>query len=319
MIYIKNKKAFTLIELAVVLFVISSLLVVSFEVGKFFLIQNQIKATNVKLNAIQKAIEIYVRRTNHLPCPTYLAEESGYGIEDCDTAVSDASKGFYQTNDAVAGGIPYRDLNLSADMSYDAWGGKFVYKVYKPALTDLRNIDSRNIDTNKYIVVYENVDSALLDISAIPSPDEVVSMQTIYTLSSFGQNKYGVYNFNSNEQIQYPIESLIERKNGVDYPDITIYYTDPHIADDIIRYKTITQMISDAELTEISCCVTESIIERLVDSLDINTEISFGSTDFDENCKFLSYNAEIDSVGGSEKYRLKCFKYGRLGILKVNN
>ena len=317
--YIKNKNAFTLIELAVVLFIISALLVASFEVGKYFLMQNQIKATNVKLNAIQKAMEIYVRRTNHLPCPTYLAEETGYSIEDCGVKVTDMAKGFHTTNDAVAGGVPYRDLNLSADMSYDAWGGKFVYKVYKPALTDLRNIDTRNISTNRYIVVYENADSSLLDISATPSAEDLVSMQTIYTLSSFGHNKYGVYNFNSNEQISYPIESLIERKNGVDYPDISIYYTDTNLADDIVRYKTITQMISDAELTEISCCVTESIIERLVDSLNINTEISFGSTDFDENCKFLSYNAEIDSVGGSEKYRLKCFKYGRLGILKVNN
>ena len=35
----------------------------------------------------------------------------------------------------------------------------------------------------------------------------------------------------------------------------------------------------------------------------------------------MLYNAEINGTGNSgtkTKYKLKCFKYGRLGILKVN-
>ena len=66
----KNGRGFSLVELAIVVVVIALLLVTTFEGGEYFLLQNQIKSTNVKLNAIQKAMEIYVRRTGHLPCPS---------------------------------------------------------------------------------------------------------------------------------------------------------------------------------------------------------------------------------------------------------
>ena len=68
---------------------------------------------------------------------------------------------------------------------------------------------------------------------------------------------------------------------------------------------------------DLNCCISNDIITNLKESLGITETITFegigssGSTECD-----MLYNDEIESK--DKQYKLKCFKYGRLGILKVN-
>lgn len=300
----KKDSGFSLIELSVVLLIIGLLLITSFEGSKYFLIQNHIKATNVKLNAIQRAIEIYVRRTGHLPCPAPLKSTSGNS--DCSP---DGTKGIFGSSETIlVGGVPYRDLDLTADLSHDSWGGKFVYSVYAPASTSVRSLNDDDID---YLKINEN------------SIGNVVTKNAVYSLVSMGRNKYGAYEFNTNNKLSSSKASTEEQKNLADGDEkVVVYFSDQTKGDDIVRYKTKTQLIVDTELEDLNCCISKTIIDNLKKSLGIEEEITFeGYESFDTTECNMLYNAEINGTGNSSantKYKLKCFKYGRLGILKVN-
>ena len=281
---IKNNNGFSLIELSVVLLISGILLVASFEGSKYILIQNQIDVTNKKLNS--------------------------FAVNDCyNVTTSDATQGLFYSNNIIVGTIPYKDLNLPANISYDAWGGKFTYTVYQPAAKNLRTLDMRKINTNQYISIYENKED----------DDYLITNQAIYSIVSHGRNKYYGYQFKTNKAVPPPSDTtnLLDKKNGPNEDKQTIlYFTQDNTADDIVRYKTITQFITEADISDLNCCVTNSIIENLKNKLDIDGSVTFPG--FNSDCKFLVYNEEYVSIGGTEKYILKCYKYGRLGILKKN-
>ncbi len=307
----KKDSGFSLIELSVVILIISLLLVTSFEGSKYFLIQNHIKATNVKLNAIQRAIEIYVRRTGHLPCPAPLKKTSGSSnVDDCSTLSNNDGDGIYKEDQILVGGVPYRDLDLTADLSHDSWGGKFVYSIYLPAAKNIRELQ----DNNDYLKIYEN---------DFDDNNNLITKNAVYSLVSMGRNKYGAYEFNTNNKITSTKANAAEQKNWTDDDDknVVVYFSDQTQGDDIVRYKTKTQLIVDTELEDLNCCISNNIVNNLIDSLDIEETITFTGSEISSTteCNML-YNAEINGTGDSTKtkYKLKCFKYGRLGILKVN-
>ena len=309
----KKDSGFSLIELSVVILIIGLLLVTSFEGSKYFLIQNQIKATNVKLNAIQRAIEIYVRRTGHLPCPAPLAKTSGSSnVENCNTLSNNDTDGIYKKDQILVGGVPYRDLDLTADLSHDAWGGKFVYSIYVPAGKNIRELQ----DNNEYLEIYENV----MGNNEDENKKHLITNNAVYSLVSAGRNKYGAFDFNTNTQLDWGrAENTVEQANGPNnYKKRIVYFSDQTKGDDIVRYKTKTQLIVDTELEDLNCCISDTIITNLKNSLGIGEEITFEKSGISE-CNML-YNEEINGTGKSTntKYKLKCFKYGRLGILKVN-
>lgn len=308
---IKNNNGFSLIELSVVLLISGILLVASFEGSKYILVQNQIDVTNKKLDMIQQAIDIYARSNGYLPCPAYLATNSGLAVNDCYNQItSDSANGYFQIGNVIVGAVPYKDLNLPANISYDAWGGKFTYTVYQPAAKNLRTLDMRDINTNPYITIYENTED----------DDYLITNQAVYSIVSHGRNKYYGYQFKTNKAVSPPSDTtnLLDKKNGPNEDKQTIlYFTQDNTADDIVRYKTVTQFITEADISDLNCCVTNSIIEDLKNKLGISGSINF--TGFTSDCKFLVYNEEYASTGGTEKYILKCYKYGRLGILKINN
>ena len=431
----KNNKGFSLVELSIVVVIIALMLVAAFAGGQYFLTQNQIKATNVKLNAIQKAMEIYVRRTGHLPCPSYLTENTGVEVVNCQSAANNSLKGFYKVGNFISGGIPYRDLNLAADMSYDAWGGKFTYKVYIPATENVKNIDRR--EGEEYLAIYQEMkvegesqnnntppvvkppveetkpeeddsDNPFAGVSdeydvvmtntktktscgmpgaggimfcgiqndqgkilclnyvpiganystvsedgtivrgvvgkdigvpecqkktSTPEPEPTptptptptpeissdVIAQAMYSLTSYGKDKVYAYDFNTNKQMSMTTSGIIA--GGDNKPSVTnktIYFVDDELSDDIVRYKTINQLIKDAEIINLDCCVTTSVINELKSSNGITDALNFGTNTFNDNCKYLEYNDEIEGTGGSKRYKLKCFSYGRLGIARVS-
>ena len=417
----KNNKGFSLVELSIVIVIIALMLVTAFAGGQYFLTQNQIKATNVKLNAIQKAMEMYVRRTGHLPCPSYLTENTGVEVVNCQSAANNSLKGFYKVGNFISGGIPYRDLNLAADMSYDAWGGKFTYKVYIPATENVKNIDRREgeeylaiyqemkvegesqnnntppvvkppveetkpeeddsdnpfagvsdeydvvmgkngyscgINSGNFITFYRNNGAFRMALpkgnsingkivgkdigvpeckkkASTPKPEPIptptptptptpeissdVIAQAMYSLTSYGKDKVYAYDFNTNKQMSMTTSGIIAGSdNKPSVTNKTVYFVDDELSDDIVRYKTINQIIQDAEIINLDCCVTTSVINELKSSNGITDALNFGTNTFNNNCKYLEYNDEIEGTGGSKRYKLKCFSYGRLGIARVS-
>lgn len=296
----KKNNAFTLLELSVVLLISALLLVISFEGSKYILIRNQVQATEKKLDAIEKAIEIYVRANGHLPCPTYMNNSDGDEVPNCyNFTATNETTGVHHINQVMNGGVPFKTLNLSYDYAYDSWGNKFTYSMYQPATKNIRNLADDG--STRYLSVYEN---------RIQS-DNLISNKVLYAIVAHGKNKNCGYNAKTGK--------IADCRSGADYPNAgksdkqnIIYFPNNEVADDIVRYKTVSQAVTDFELDDLNCCVTTDIVNDLLSSLKV-TGVSFSG--FNSKCTYLMYNEEKES-SNSSKYRLKCFKYGRLGLIK---
>ena len=296
----KKNTAFTLLELSVVLLISALLLIISFEGGKFVLVRNQLQATERKLDAIEKAMEIYVRANGHLPCPARMDNSDGIEVSECYNINStNETTGIHHLNQVVNGGVPVASLDLSYDYAYDSWGNKFTYSVYQPATKNIRSLEKDG--STKYLSIYEN---------KIQS-DNLISDNVLYTIVAHGKNKNCAY--------QARTGKMADCQSGPDYPNAgksdkqnVIYFPNNEVADDIVRYKTVTQLVTDYEIEDLNCCVTTSIIDDLLSSLKI-TGVTFSG--FNSKCTYLMYNEEAES-NNSKDYKLKCFKYGRLGLIK---
>lgn len=290
---IKNK-GFTLLELSIVLVIGSLILVASFESGKYFMIQNHIKSTNIKLNTIQNALDIYVIEHGKLPCPQGLKNNTGKSLSTCE--ISDDLNGLYVHNGVARGGVPYADLGLTKDNSFDAWRNKVTYSVNIDSTKNIKRMGSNYSG----ITIYDNYQT-----------NKITDM-AVYTLVSHGKNKLGAFDAETHSQAGITGISNDEKLNiasTLTNANEILYFSDSKIADDMARYKTWLQLIGDTYIEDVECNVTTNIIDDLISANGITDPISFPMP-IDN---YIKYNQELKS-SDPYKYKLKCFKYGRLGV-----
>ncbi|HSQ97708.1 MAG TPA: prepilin-type N-terminal cleavage/methylation domain-containing protein [Rickettsiales bacterium] len=293
-----NKKysGFTLLELSIVLAIVAILLTLSFNSAKYFLEQNHIKATHVKLNAIQNALEVYLIQNNALPCPAGLALSTGEALSSCTSASS--TNGLFVTDGVARGGVPYKDLNLTSDIALDSWNDKITYSVSIAALSDFRSM----LDNFDGIYIFDNIYDN--------SDSERITNEAVYSINSHGKNKLGAYykdgTVNSSTDIADQ-ESINTPSSN--YSNILIYFTDYKVCDDIGRYKTRMQMVIELGIEDINCYIKSTIVSSLLTDSGITATF----TDIPTS-GLLVYGDTI--VSDDEEYKIQCFKYGRLGIAK---
>jgi prepilin-type N-terminal cleavage/methylation domain-containing protein len=130
---LKNKKAYTLIELSITILIISLLMagVFSFATGS---INNAKSAlTKQRMDEIYKSMGTYLMVNKRLPCPasilTSKVNDANYGQEVAVGAGCEGA-GVYKSStnaDLFFGGVPIRALNLSSEYAEDGYGNKFNY------------------------------------------------------------------------------------------------------------------------------------------------------------------------------------------------
>ena len=276
-----KKNAFSMIELAIVIAVLSILMSGSFEASKYLLQQNKIKSTNLKLNAIQNAIDIFVIENGRLPCPASYTTTTGKEAASC----SSASTGIYYNNTTASGAVPYATLGLTSDMMYDAWKNKIIYSVNSTTATINTSTSSvsgvvRLVPKTARIKIYNNSNTSA----------NLITSEAAYTLLSPGKDR------------------VPKAENKVDSSalNLKVYIADKSNGDDLLRYKTRMQILFDTKMEDVYCYVNSDAITRLK-SLNGNATMSFSTG-------YLAYNSELTDT--TNKYKLKCFKYGRLGVYK---
>lgn len=136
-----TEKAFTLVEVAVVLliggmilgFVTSSLLT--------YIRNTQVKATERKLEEIDEAVQLFISLNGRLPCVAGFDDapdtaDFGVEIDDTDCPGAAATPGeTYQNSGVRAGSVPVRTLNIPDDYIMDAWGNRFTFAVTEDLAT----------------------------------------------------------------------------------------------------------------------------------------------------------------------------------------
>jgi len=158
-----HKKAFTLVEVAVVI-VLGGLLIAAFSAYIVnFITQSRIKTTESRIEQIHDALITYATTNKKLPCVASRVaamDTLAYGREvgtDCAAAPAGGTSGNVVHTHAGKririGALPTRDLNLPDEYGYDAWGTRLIYAVtenqtvvngYNPSNGGIGLIDSGN-------------------------------------------------------------------------------------------------------------------------------------------------------------------------------
>ena len=290
----KIKNAFTILELAVVIIIIAILIFTTINYSNTISVNAKNRITKDKLKIIYLALGQYLTNNKKLPCPISLSISKTEVMSQPLTGNTCAG-GICQTNRCY-GGVPVRDLDLSAELSEDGFGNKIFYMVNQQYITT-NNFGNYTIDKNANFIINEQIQIASRQIT----PEAIV------VLSSSGANQ--AYSYRSKNHLNACAgatincnytnitSTVIERTNSIistpgntNYPD-TIFindYTNPSF-DDIILYKTEEDFSLDFNQFYLQKC---------------------SSTSHPIECTNLSYNLQATQscVAQNISRRVKCYQ-----------
>jgi prepilin-type N-terminal cleavage/methylation domain-containing protein len=117
----KHDQGFTLIEMAVVLVIIATIMTLGLGALTTLMTTSSYSATKAKQARIKDALIAYLGANRRLPCPD---DPTGgiTGTEDLAGGSCSAASNF--------GVVPWATLGLGRDVAEDDWGGFFSYQVY---------------------------------------------------------------------------------------------------------------------------------------------------------------------------------------------
>lgn len=181
--------AFSLVELAIVISIISLLLALGYNGLKNQLDFTDISTNNSKLKTIQSAIENYRLKFGKYPCPAQAGipeSDANFGVAatNCFTAnpanTVTLANGIVNTvNDLAIGTIPHITLGLPNELGQDSWNNRFSYSVDAKFTQDDNNCER---DGSITIVDYNS---------------NAVSNKAVYALVSHGKDGLGGYKFST--------------------------------------------------------------------------------------------------------------------------
>ncbi|MBL6664418.1 MAG: type II secretion system protein [Rickettsiales bacterium] len=266
-----KKRAFTLLELSLVVLIISILVVGSISASITTVNKAKYKSTKERMDVIYRAMGNYLVNNGALPCPAAinLVDSSasyglsGSGAGDCNNSSEDVFDG--GTN-LVYGMVPIQDLNLPSDMAKDGFGTKFTYIV---------NVNF----TDPSHIVFDGSGAGNISINeAVSGGTQPITTEAMFVLISHGENKFG--GFNSNSSTQNPVSNDNDESSNYggtfNTGDNTAIFDNSFVAksinsedfDDIIYFKTRNQMVVDFDAYEIIECeaITDESYARCVGS-----------------------------------------------------
>ena len=187
----KRGAGFTLIELAVVIFLIGLIVTMGLGALKAQMLNSAIRATLGNEASIKDALMAYLAKNKRLPCPATDAQ----GAEGRDMTVQPLNcKTYY-------GLVPYAEIGLTKSTAMDGWDDLLAYGVsprwtatYNPAPPDNKSSSdpskSFNVGAPGAINVYDidqpnNKDIKIMDVAAGSGAAAIVISQ--------GPNGYGAY------------------------------------------------------------------------------------------------------------------------------
>ena len=272
---LKNKKAYTLIELSITILIISLLMagVFSFATGS---INNAKSAlTTQRINDVYKSMGVYLMVNKRLPCPasilTSKVNNISYG-QEAGGGVGCEGAGVYKSSTSgnlFFGGVPIKALNLSSEYAEDGYGNKFNYIIDRRFTYNFINTGSTlddvgpsfgTADLTANIMTVQEKQANNIDFS-------VLSNQAIFILLSAGENGLGA--FNAETGIQNTASTEIEEVNNqittgfndIPSPPTATFdniFTDDSLGsedyDDIVSYKTRDNFVNDFSALNLIYC-----------------------------------------------------------------
>jgi prepilin-type N-terminal cleavage/methylation domain-containing protein len=174
-----REKAFTLIELSVVLLLISLMVGFGIEAFQNNGSKNCYEATRLQERDIQTALESFARANNRLPLPAQKnigINHPQFGREVTDTSLIVLVPGGTPT--VYLGALPFSTLGLNSSYAADCWGNKFTYLVTRKLTDQTTYMNNDNTGTIRVMTGTVSVPTTLTDRAA-------------YAVISHGQDALG--------------------------------------------------------------------------------------------------------------------------------
>jgi prepilin-type N-terminal cleavage/methylation domain-containing protein len=198
----KFKKAFSLIELSIVIVIVSIMITGVLSVSVSSINNAKIKTTNDRMKEVYKAMGNFLLVNKRLPCPAAITKvksvDSDYGAE-VGGGSGCSGEGVYQSatvSTLVYGMVPVRALGLANDMAEDGFESKFTYIVDKDMTNTFEatpTLGNATFSTGTY--------TSILTINDKPGGGtQAITVDAIMALISHGANKSGAFNANSATQ-----------------------------------------------------------------------------------------------------------------------
>lgn len=255
----KNKRAYSLLELSIVIMIVSILMSGGLSAAISSAHHKKLKITEDRINIISKAMTAFLATNKRLPCPAspIVAKQisSDYGTEGTAAGDCTTSGGYSSTSNTniIYGMVPIRALGLESEMAEDGFESKFGYLVDNN-FTDSTSFGTASATGN--IIIQNKTGSATL---------QTITSDAIFVLISYGSNKSGAYDHNVNASVLTSQNTrstdLGERENDIDgssptsFDNIIISKSlDSDIFDDLVLSKTRDEIVSDSkDMSLIKC------------------------------------------------------------------
>ena len=149
------RKAFSLVELSIVLAIMGVVITSGLLVGTIIIESTALKDSQARIDEVDNSVRAFVQAQGYLPCPASLEiplGDAGFGTEErsgtfCDNSVDGVYRSTANANANIiyTGTIPTRALGLPDKMMADAYGNRFLYTV-TAELVDFDRFNALNDD-----------------------------------------------------------------------------------------------------------------------------------------------------------------------------
>lgn len=260
----KVKKAFSLIELSIVIVIVSILVTGALSTSVTAINNAKIKVTEDRISQIYNALGVFLLKNGRLPCPasvllTKSGTDTSYGAEKGTAGTcAGSSTGTYSSTTStnlVYGAVPFQTLGLPIEMGEDGFESKIAY------IVDKRFTSSSTFGTTTATGII-----TVLEKPAATS--QTSTSDAIFVLVGYGANESGAYPANSASQNTPLSTDTSEQSNDavVVVSTTTATFTDSFVAssgnsdvfDDVVFYKTRDQMLQDFNAFSLVPCTSAS-------------------------------------------------------------
>jgi len=224
------KKAYTLVELSIVLVIISIFLSSGLNIFTNNIVQTKTVNTKEKLNIIYKSLAEYLMKNKKLPCPINLDiakdTNSNYAFINSNCATV--------SNTINIGALPARDLGLSSNIAEDDFGNKILYVIDNRLTPSSSTFNATNFSNGTITI----------------SNDTSDAIKPVLLLLSFGANSCGSYKTNGvqNKFCDNELDGTDQQENSNNDNIFTTSATNPKF-DDIVLTKTYYDFLQELNLT----------------------------------------------------------------------
>ena len=122
----RGSKGFSLIEIAIVLFIATLIVGTLLQYVSVQLIAAKQTATRAKQDSIKSALISLIARNNRLPCPAIAMRPAGDVGNGVEAPTLGTCAGAVVSGAVVTGTIPWVSLGLSAETSLDGYSNRYT-------------------------------------------------------------------------------------------------------------------------------------------------------------------------------------------------